>query len=186
MIYKLESGSAKLTPNDPPFATVPPGSGPRHFAFHPAGKFAYAINEMLCTVTAFSYDARAGALKPIQTVSTLPEGIAVLPGYSTAEVQVHPNGRFLYGSNRGHDTIAVFAIDREKGTLKLVGNEPSGGKIPRNFGIDPTGKWLLAANEKSDNVVVFSIDYATGGLKPAGQAIEIGAPVCVKFMLADQ
>jgi len=184
LIYKLDPARATLTPNDPAFAAVPPGSGPRHFTFHPGARFAYVINEMLCTVTAFSYDTKLGALKATQTVSTLPEGESVQPGYSTAEVQVHPGGKFLYGSNRGHDTIAVFAIDQGSGTLRLIQNEPTQGKIPRNFGIDPTGAWLLAANEKTGNVVVFSIDPMTGKLAPTGQVIEIGAPVCVKFMSA--
>jgi 6-phosphogluconolactonase len=185
MIYKLDPAKATLTPNDPAFATVPPGSGPRHFAFHPNGKFAYVINEMLCTVTAFSYDAARGALTAIETVSTLPKGEGVQPGYSTAEVQAHRSGKFLYGSNRGHDTIAVFAIDESSGKLKLIQNEPTQGKIPRNFGIDPTGKWLLAAHQNSDNVVAFSIDQETGKLKPTGQSIEVAASVCVKFMKAE-
>jgi len=184
LVYKLDPARATLTPNDPPFVTVPSGSGPRHLAFHPDGRFAYVINEMLCTVTAFSYDAKLGTLKATQTISTLPRGESVQPGYSTAEVQVHPGGKFLYGSNRGHDTIAVFAIDRESGTLRLIQNEPAQGKIPRNFGIDPTGAWLLVANEKSDNVVVFSIATMTGKLRPTGQIIEVGAPMCVKFMSA--
>ncbi|MCX7826319.1 MAG: lactonase family protein, partial [Verrucomicrobiae bacterium] len=165
--------------------TVPPGSGPRHFAFHPSGKFAYVINEMLCTVTAFSYDADRGALKAIETVSTLPKGESVQPGFSTAEVQAHRSGRFLYGSNRGHDTIAVFRIDPRSGRLKLIQNEPTQGRIPRNFGIDPTGRWLLAAHQDSGNVVAFSIDQQTGKLKPTGQSIPVAASVCVKFMQAD-
>ncbi len=186
LIYKLDPARATLTPNDPPFAAVPPGSGPRHFVFHPGGRFAYVINEMLCTVTAFNYDTKLGALKATQTISTLPKGESVRPGYSTAEVQVHPGGKFLYGSNRGHDTIAVFAIDQGSGTLRLIQNEPTQGKIPRNFGIDPTGAWLLAANEKTGNAVVFSIDPMTGKLVPTGQVIEVGAPVCVKFMSAKE
>ncbi|MBM3888899.1 MAG: lactonase family protein [Verrucomicrobia bacterium] len=185
MVYKLDPAKATLTPNDPAFAAVPPGSGPRHFAFHPSGKFAYVINEMLCTVTAFSYDAARGALRAIETVSTLPKGESVQPGYSTAEVQAHRSGKFLYGSNRGHDTIAVFTVDPRSGKLKLIQNEPTQGKIPRNFGIDPTGKWLLAAHQNSDNVVAFSIDPKTGKLKPTGQSIPVAASVCVKFMKAE-
>ena len=185
LVYKLDPAKAALAPNDPPFAKVAPGSGPRHLAFHPAGKFAYVINEMLCTVTAFSYEPGQGVLREIQNVSTLPGGKSVKPGYSTAEVQVHPNGKFLYGSNRGHDTIAVFAIDQAKGTLELIGNEPTQGKMPRNFGLDPAGAWLLAANQDSNNVVVFSVDPGTGKLKPTGQVVEIGSPVCVKFMSAE-
>ena len=182
MVYRLDSAKAALAPNDPPFAAVPPGSGPRHLAFHPGGKFAYVINEMLCTVTAFRYDAAAGALEPVQTSSTLPAGTAVLPAFSTAESQVHPNGKFLYGSNRGHDTIAIFAIDEQSGLLKLIMNEPSGGETPRNFSLDPTGRWLLAANEKSGNVAVFAVEPDAGSLKATGQSVAISSPVCVKFL----
>jgi 6-phosphogluconolactonase len=182
MIYRFDAAKGTLAPNEPPFASVAPGSGPRHFTFHPNGKFAYVINEMLCTVTAFAYDAERGALKEIETVSTLPAGESVKPGYSTAEVRVHPNGKVLYGSNRGHDTIAVFALDEATGKLKLAQNAPTLGKIPRNFNLDPSGKWLLAAHQNSDNVVAFAVDQATGQLTPTGQQIEVGACVCVKFM----
>lgn len=182
LIYKFDSAKGTLTPNNPPFASVAPGSGPRHFAFHPSGRFAYVINEINCTMTAFSYDAKRGELKELQTLSTLPQGESVLPAYSTAEVRVHPSGKFLYGSNRGHDTIAVFAIDESTGKLVPIEHVPTQGKIPRNFGIDPTGGWLLAAHQSSDNVVVFRIDQKTGRLTPTGQSIEVGAAVCVKFM----
>ena len=182
MIYRFDAAKGTLTPNDPPFVAVAPGSGPRHFTFHPNGKFAYVINEMLCTVTAFHYDYLCGALTEIETVSTLPVGESVKPSYSTAEVRVHPNGKALYGSNRGHDTIAVFALDEATGKLKLIQNAPTLGKIPRNFNFDPTGKWLLAAHQNSDNIVAFGIDQASGKLTPTGQQIEVGACVCVKFM----
>ncbi len=182
MIYRFDAARGTLTPNDPPFAAVAPGSGPRHFSFHPNGKFAYVINEMLCTVTAFAYDAGRGALQEIETVSTLPAGEKLLPSYSCAEIRVHPNGRVLYGSNRGHNTLAVFALDPETGKLKLIENAPSLGKIPRNFNFDPTGKWLLAAHQTSDNVVVFAIDQKTGKLTPTGQQVEVAACVCIKFM----
>jgi 6-phosphogluconolactonase len=182
LIYRFDVAKGTLTPNDPPFAQVEPGSGPRHFAFHPQGRFAYVINEMRCTVTAFAHDAARGGLSAIQTISTLPQGQSVQKGFSTAEVQVHPSGRFLYGSNRGHDTIAVFAIDEKTGRLTPVHHEPTQGSTPRNFGIDPAGRFLLAANQRSDTVVVFRIDAATGRLAPAGHRIEVGAPVCVKFV----
>lgn len=182
MIYRFDAAKGTLTPNEPAFASVVPGSGPRHFAFHPNGKFAYVINEMLCTVTAFAYDAARGVLKEIETLSTLPAGESVKPGYSTAEIRVHPNGKVLYGSNRGHDTIAVFALDPTTGKLTLIQNAPTLGNIPRNFNFDPSGKWLLAAHQKSDNVVAFSVDQATGKLTPTGQQIEVGACVCIKFM----
>lgn len=184
LIYRFDPGSGQLRPNDPAFATVAPGSGPRHFAFHPSGKFAYVINEMVCTVTGFGYDRKTGALRELQTVSTLPAGEAVKPAYSTAEVQVHPSGKFLYGSNRGHDTIAVFGIDSGSGRLTPIEHVSTQGKVPRNFGIDPTGRFLLAANQNSDTVVAFRIDPNTGRLSPTGQVLEVGAPVCIKFVPA--
>jgi 6-phosphogluconolactonase len=161
---------------------VQPGAGPRHFAFHPKGRFAYVINEIDVTLTAFSSDPERGGLTAIQTLSTLPPGQTVATGYSTADVQVHPSGRFLYGSNRGHDSIVVFAIDEKTGRLTYVQNEPTQGSTPRGFGIDPTGTYLLAANQRSDSVVVFRIDQKTGRLTPTGQKIEVGSPVCVKFV----
>ena len=180
LIYRFDPAKGSLEPNDPPFAAVKPGSGPRHFAFHPAGRHAYVINEMTCTVTAFSYDAGKGSFEEIQTHTTLPEPWK--EGYSTAEVQVHPSGKFLYGSNRGHHSIAVFSIDGATGRLTLVGNEPTQGRTPRNFGIDPTGRCLLAANQDSDTVVVFRIDPATGRLEAAGHKADVPKPVCVKFL----
>src|SRR5207253_6053486 len=142
------------------------GAGPRHFAFHPDGRHAYVINEMASTVTAMDFDAEYGALKTAQTVTTLPTGFK--GNSSTAEVQVHPSGKFLYGSNRGHDSIAIFAIDPATGLLTPTGYEPTGGKTPRNFSIDPMGAYLLAANQDSGTVVVFKIDPETGGLTPTG------------------
>lgn len=180
LVYKLDPVAGTLTPNEPAFTKVAPGSGPRHFAFHPTGKFAYVINEMSLTVTAFAYDEAAGKLTEIQTLSTLPDG-AMKQG-STAEVQVHPSGKFLYGSNRGHDSIVVYSIDQQTGRLTRVENEPTQGKTPRNFGIDPTGKYLLAANQASDSIVVFKINHETGALDPTGQSIEVPSPVCVKFL----
>ncbi|MFB3827398.1 MAG: lactonase family protein [Bryobacteraceae bacterium] len=180
LVYRFDAVKGTLAPNDPPFATVAPGAGPRHFAFHPNGKFAYVINELGSTVTAFAWNARRGVLKEIATVSTLPNGWT---GNNTcAEVQVHPSGKFLYGSNRGHDSIAVFEIDPKTGGLTYVENTPSEGKTPRNFGIDPTGAFLLAANQDSDNIVVFRIDPGNGRLKPTGQTLGAGRPVCVRFV----
>ncbi len=182
LIYKFDAASGSLTTNNPPHATVKAGAGPRHFAFHPNGKHAYVINELNCTVTAFNYDADKGALKEVQTLSTLPKGETVKPSHSTAEVQVHPSGKFLYGSNRGHDSIVVYTIDEKTGKLTYVENEPTQGKIPRNFGIDPTGSFLLAANQNSDTVVVFRIDPKNGALTPTGEKIDVPTPVCVKFV----
>jgi 6-phosphogluconolactonase len=181
MIYRFDAGAHSLTPiHPPPYATVKPGAGPRHFAFHPNGRFAYVINELDSTITAFSYDAAQGTLTEAQTVPTLP---ADFKGQSsTAEIAVHPNGKFLYGSNRGHDSIAVFAIDAATGKLTFVQHEPTQGKTPRNFALDPTGAFLLAANQDSDNVVVFRIDAQSGKLSPTGKSIEVGAPVCVMFL----
>ena len=181
LIYKLDAKKGSLTPNDPPFGRVAQGSGPRHMAFHPSGKFAWVINEMVCTVTSFSFDPKRGELKELQTISSLPADTKMIPSYNTAEILAHPSGKFVYGSNRGHDTLAVYAVDRKQGTLKLVEHVSTLGKTPRSFGIDPSGRWLLAANQSSDTVVVFAIDPATGKLKPTGQSIEVGSPVSVVF-----
>ena len=185
MIYKFDPAKGALAANDPAFGKVAPGSGPRHFAFHPNGKFAYVINELTCAVTAFRYDAARGALDELQTITTLPEGESMKPEYSCAEVVAHPNGKFLYGSNRGHNSIAVFAIDAATGKLTPVQHAPTLGKTPRNFNMDPTGAWLLAAHQSSDSVVAFRVDAVTGKITPTGQVLEIGAPVCVKFMPLD-
>jgi 6-phosphogluconolactonase len=181
MVYRFDPDAGTITPNEPPFAQVAPRSGPRHFTFHPNAKHAYAINEISCTVTVFNYNAKKGILKEIQTVSTLPKGVAVTSDLSTAEVLVHPSGKFLYGSNRGHNTIAVFSISPE-GTLTLVDNVDTRGLMPRNFGIDPTGSFLLALNQSSNNVVVFRIDKKTGRLSPTGQTVETPGPMCVRFL----
>ena len=156
-----------------------PGAGPRHLTFHPDNKYAYVIDELDSTMTAFSYDASRGTLRPLQTLSTLPSGYS---GENTcADVHVSPSGRFLYGSNRGHDSIAVFAINRS-GQLTPVEHVLTGGKTPRNFTIDPTGTFLLVANQKSDSVVTFRIDGVTGQLKPTGHVAEIPTPVCLKLV----
>jgi len=179
-VYRFDSDKGLLEPNDPPYVKVAPGAGPRHFAFHRDGRFAYVINEMASTVTAFAYDRSRGVLKELQTTTTLPKDFA---GRSTtAEVQVHPSGRYLYGSNRGHDSVAVFSIDAREGTLTLVEITPTQGKTPRNFGIDPTGAFLLAAHQDTDNVVVFRVEAKTGRVTPTGQILEVGSPVCVKFL----
>jgi 6-phosphogluconolactonase len=179
LVYRFDGAKGTLSPNEPPSTSVKAGSGPRHFAFHPNGRNAYVINELASTVTAFQYDAAQGVLKETQTLSTLPKDFT---GTShTAEVQVHPSGKFLYGSNRGHDSIAVFTIEAN-GTLRYVENTPTGGSTPRNFGISPDGKFLLAANQKSDNVVVFRIDPKSGRLTSTGNTLEVPSPVCVRFL----
>jgi 6-phosphogluconolactonase len=180
LVYKFDAGAGKIEPHSPPFFHVAPGSGPRHFAFHPNGRYGYAINELLSTVTALSWDSGRGVFTEVQTARTLPEGFSG-ENY-TAEVVVHPSGKFVYGSNRGHDSIAVFAVDPKNGSLTPVDHTPTQGRTPRNFGIDPTGKFLIAANQRSDNLVVFRIDAKTGKLSPTRQTIDVGSPVCVRFM----
>jgi 6-phosphogluconolactonase len=180
LVYKLDAAKAMLTPNDPPFATIAPGSGPRHLAFHPDGKFAYVINELNCTMTAFAWDSKRGVLREVQTISTLPGEFQ--RGYSTAEVYVHPSGKFVYGSNRGHDSIVVYACDEKTGKLTLVEHQSTQGKTPRHFGIDPKGQFLLAENQSSDSVVVFRIDRKTGKLTATGDKIQVGSPVCAVFV----
>ncbi|MCS7263367.1 MAG: lactonase family protein [Armatimonadetes bacterium] len=180
LVYRFDATKGTLKPNDTPFASTAPGAGPRHIAFHPNGKFVYSINELNSTVTAYRYDPSKGILTEVQTVSTLPEGFSGTN--TTAEIQVHPSGRFLYGSNRGHDSIAIFAIEEAMGKLTLVGHQPTHGRTPRNFSIDPTGAYLFAANQDSDNIVVFRIDQQTGKLEPSGQTINVPTPVCVKFL----
>jgi 6-phosphogluconolactonase len=180
LLYRFDPAKGSLAPNDPPSASVKPGAGPRHFAFYPQGRYAYVINEIQSTVTAFAYDAARGTLSELQTLSTLPDNFAGTN--STAEVQVHPSGKFLYGSNRGHDSIAVYAINFETGRLSFVEHQSTQGKVPRNFGIDPTGNYLLAANQESDNIAVFRIDPKSGKLTPTGQVVEAPKPVCVKFL----
>ncbi len=180
MIYRLNLADGKLEPNDEPWAKIKAGAGPRHLDFHPNGRYAYVINELDNTLIAFAYDATRGSLREIQTISTLPEDFS---GTSyCADVHVSPSGKFVYGSNRGHDSIAIFGIDEDTGRLTCIGYEPTQGKMPRNFGIDPTGAFLLAANQDSDNVVVFRIDRQTGKLKSTGFVVEVPKPVCVKMI----
>jgi len=180
MIYRLDVEKGTMVTNSPSFAKVKPGAGPRHFAFHPNGKYAYVINEIDCTLTAFAYDSASGALTEIQTVATLPSGFK--GSNACAEVIVHPSGKFLYGSNRGHDSIVVYRIDLANGTLTLVEHEMADIKTPRNFNIDPTGKFCLVANQGNDSVVVLRIDQATGALEPSGHKISVPRPVCVRFL----
>ncbi|KAF0245716.1 MAG: 3-carboxymuconate [Planctomycetota bacterium] len=180
LIYKFDAAKGLLTPNDPPAGVVAPGSGPRHFAFHPSGKFAYVINEMAMTITAFAYDAAKGSLAEIHSITTLP--VEKERGHSTAEIVCSPDGKFVYGSNRGHDTIAIFAADAATGKLTAVGHEPTQGKTPRNFAIDPNGALLLAANQGSGTILIFKRDAATGKLTATGNVVQVGSPVCVRFL----
>jgi 6-phosphogluconolactonase len=182
LIYRLDPAAGTIVPNDPPFATVPPGSGPRHFAFHPNGRTGYAINELTSTVTTFRHDPATGGLEALETVSTLPSDYK--RSNSTAEVVVHPSGKFLYGSNRGHNSIAIFSIHEETGLLTPVGHQSTAGKTPRNFTVDPTGAYLLAANQESNSVVVFRVEPGTGQLTPTGHTAEVFTPVCLEVVPA--
>jgi len=179
MIYDLDAAQGQLVPHDPPSVGVAPGSGPRHFALHPNGRNAYVINELSSTVTTFVYNVESRTAQVLQTLSTLPQGFS---GTNTcAEVQVHPSGKFLYGSNRGHDSIAIFAIDQDTGKLRFLAHESTQGKNPRNFALDPTGTWLLAANQDGGNIVVFRIDAEKGTLTPTGDSVKVANPVCIQF-----
>lgn len=180
LVYKFDSAKGALTPNDPPYVKLDPGSGPRHFALAASGKFAYVVSEIKGTVTVFSLDSRTGTLHTLQTVSTLPEGFK--GDIEDAEVVIHPSGKFLYASNRGDgNSIAVFAIDGAKGTLTPVEYASTQGKTPRSFEIDPTGTLLFAENQQSNNIVVFKIDQQTGKLTPTGKVVDVPSPVDVKF-----
>ena len=179
-VYRLDAAKATLTPNNPPFVTLHPGAGPRHFVFHPSAKFAYAINEMGNTVTAFAYDVQRGSLRELQTVPTLPADFT--KPSTTAEITIDAKGKFLYGSNRGHDSISVFSIDASTGTLTPVERVPTGGKEPRNFVLDPSGAWLLAANQNSASIVVFHVDPNTGRLKQAQTVKGVDSPVSIVFV----
>jgi len=180
MIYKFDSERGKLTPNDQPWVKTRPGAGPRHFTFHPNEKFAYVINELDSTLVAFAYDRDTGTLEEIQTVSTLPEGFEGT-NYP-ADIHIVPSGKFLYGSNRGHDSIVIYQINEETGKLSCIGHESTRGNFPRNFAIDPSGKFLLVANQNTDNIVWFRIDQQTGLLEPTGRETKVPTPVCIKFL----
>jgi 6-phosphogluconolactonase len=180
LVYRYDADKGTLSANDPPAIDIEPGSGPRHFAFHPSGRHAYVINELASTITAMDYDPERGVLKKIQTVSALPKGFK---GDSwTAEVQVHPSGKFLYGSNRGHDSIVAFAIDPKTGELSYVGHATHNIKTPRNFAIDPTGAFLLVGSQGADSIVVFRLDPKTGALTPTETVVDVPAPVCLRMI----
>ncbi len=180
LTYHFDPAKGTLALNGPPFTRVPPGTGPRHFTFDQSGKFVYVVNELTSTVSAFSYNADTGALRELATLSTLPRNFK---GTSfAAEIGIHPSGKFIYASNRGDDSIAIFAIDAASGVLRFVETVSSGGKIPRHFEIAPGGAYLFAANQESNNVVIFRIDQNTGHLTPSGQVLELPSPACVKFV----
>ena len=174
LVYSFDAAKGTLGAK-PQIVKAAPGAGPRHLVFSSDGRFLYVINELQSTVVTYSYNAATGALHELQTISTLPKTFS---GNNTAaEIEIHPSGKFLFASNRGEDSIAVFAIDSDTGTLMHVENDPTGGKTPRNFAIDPTGSWLLAANQDSDDIVVFRIDHKTGHLTPTGECSRCRHPL---------
>jgi len=184
-IYAIDPKSGRMTPHEPAFAKVPAGSGPRHLALHPNGKFVFVNNEITLTETVFAYNAEKGTLTEVETVSTIPEADRSQSGLSTAETRVHPNGKFVYVSNRGHDTIAVFECDPTTGKLKLIQNANVEGKTPRNFNLDPSGKWCIAAHQGSNSIALFKVDAETGKLTFTGTKHEVGGPCCVRFLALD-
>jgi 6-phosphogluconolactonase len=179
IIYRVDSATHKLKSGKQPWVTMQAGAGPRHLALHPNGRYLYVINELDSTMTTLNYNATAGTLTTVDTVSTLPTGFSDVS--YCADVHVSPSGRFLYGSNRGHNSIVVFAIDQRTGKPSLVEHVSTEGNWPRNFVIDPSGRFLLVANQRTDNVVVFRIDTRTGRLTPSGQTAQVPVPVCLKF-----
>lgn len=179
-IFRLDHEGGKLTPSDPPFYHVARGDGPRHFTFHPNGRFAYAIHELSSTIQAFIYDCEHGRLNGIQRISTLPAGFQ--GENSCADIHISPSGRHLYGSNRGHNSIVHYMIDDQTGKLALVNFIPSLGKTPRNFVIDPSGAYMFVANQDSDNIVLYRIDPGTGSLSVLQSEFEIPSPVCLKIL----
>jgi 6-phosphogluconolactonase len=179
MIYKFDAENGKLIPNKPAFVQLTPGSGPRHLVFHPNGKFAFLISELASTITTFAYDRNKGALHELQTVSSLP---AWYHDYNkAAEIAVTPSGKFLFASNRGDDAIVLFAIDPKKGTLTWVEEQKTGGKTPRQFGIEPSGRCLVVGNQDSDTVLVCGIDEINGRLKPSPSLTPVPSPACAVF-----
>jgi 6-phosphogluconolactonase len=180
LIYHFDPATSRLTPNTPPFAALKPGTGPRHLAFHPNGKFAYVNGELNSTVNTFAYDPNAGTLKALQTVSTLPAGFKGTN--STAEIQTDRAGKFLFVSNRGDDSLAIFSIDQTAGTLTAAGRVPTGGKTPRFFTLDPTEKFLFAGNQDSNTVSVFRVNIATAKLTPVQTLKDVPEAVSIVFV----
>lgn len=179
LVFKIDPATAKLTPNDPPFTSVKPGSGPRHYAFSPDARFGYVIDEMGNTIIGFAYDKKNGTLKEIQSVSTVPDDFH--GNNTTAEIYMSPDGRFVYGSNRGVGTIAVYSVDKSSGMLKKIQDAATGGTTIRSFGIDPTGKFLLAGLQEKNTLVEFRRDKDTGKLTLTDVKVDANTPVCVIF-----
>jgi 6-phosphogluconolactonase len=180
MIFKLDPATAKITPNTPPSAPVKPGSGPRHLAIAPDQKHVYVLSEMASTVTTFDFNPNTGEMKEIGAISTLPDDFK---GQSTtAEIMIDAKGQYVYASNRGHDSITVFAVDPKTALLTRIQTVSSGGSIPRAFVLDPSGNYIVAGNQKTDNIQVLKIDHATGKLTPVGDKVSVGAPVTFAFI----
>jgi len=181
-VYRLNSKTGALTPSDPPFASVAPGAGPRHTAFDPRGRYVYAINQTANSIVRFGWDSNHGVLTQFETVSTLPDDFK--GANMGAEILMHPSGKFLYATNRGNDSVAVFSVDPDMGRLTPIQHISTHGKTPRNADFDPTGKWLLVSNQDSNNAVVFRIDQSTGQLTQNGDPVSVPAPFCERFLPA--
>ena len=179
-VYRHDAATGTIGAHQPAFIGVEPGSGPRHLVLHPSGRYAYVLAELGNAVATFAWNASEGTLVQRQRASTLPLGTTI--DNTTAEIAVHPTGRFVYASNRGHDSIAVFSVDARNGQLTLLANTPTGGKTPRNFAVDPTGRWLLAANQRSDTILTFAIDSSKGTLTRTGATVSVPRPVCIAFL----
>src|SRR5688500_8115120 len=179
-VYRHEPSTGTIAAHRPAFVGLEPGAGPRHLALHPSGRYAYVLASLASAIDTFAWNASDGTLVQRQRVSTLPLGATT--ENTTAEIVVHPAGRFVYASNRGHDSIAVFSVDARNGHLTLLANTPTGGRTPRNFAVDPSGRWLLAANQRSDNIVTFAIDPTRGTLTRSGTAVAVPRPVCIAFL----
>ena len=179
MIYRFDTATGTLAPNEPSNVPATPGAGPRHFAFHPTGCFAYVINELDKTVSVFSYDKEKGTLEERQTISTLPDEYN--EESLCADIHVAPTGKYVYGSNRGHDSIVQYEVDPADGTLMLVGWESTRGELPRNFAIELNGNYMLVANQKTDSIASFRIDPESGALKANGEVTSVPSPVCIAF-----
>jgi 6-phosphogluconolactonase len=178
-VFRLDPATGKLVAADPPSVASRPGAGPRHAAFHPTVPCAYVINELDSTITTFRFDPDRGKLEPLKVITTLPPNFT--GNSTTSEIAVSPSGRFVYGSNRGHDSLAIFSVDQASGVLASVGWEPTQGKTPRFFAIEPSGTYLYAANQNSDTIVTFRMDQTTGKLVPTGQVVKTGSPVTIVF-----
>jgi 6-phosphogluconolactonase len=184
LVYRLDPSTGQLAPNDQGTAVVAehPGAGPRHFAFAASGRTLYVINELNSTVTVYDYTPERGELHARQVVSTLPDGVdGPAIGNSCAHIALSPDGRFVYGSNRGHDSIAIWEVEGANGELRPVGHESTRGKTPRNFTLDPTGSWLLVANQESDTIVPFRRDPSSGRLTATGPVTQTPSPVAILF-----